>query len=368
MTTPIDPRGGFTSASNAPADARCAGRHQACKGLPDIETEDSSFGTQIHDALRDENPEGLSSDQLSIYESCVEIREKQIQDKFGLDTPKVVRIKEQRFWWASSDGTLKHSGQVDLIAHLPDGLEALIIDYKTLPGEVESAETNEQLRDEVALTAGNLKFTEVDVVPIQPLVTHSPTPCRYDMPAIARSQADMVARVKASNSPLAKRTAGVLQCKYCKARFTCKEHAEWQSINVPAAMSSLTVPVQTWSPEQRALFCERLPIAMRWLEECKAEIKRLLKENPKAVPGWKIGKGKTQTPITNPNELHTRFVEAGGTSQQFMECVDVAKGKFEAALRAATKLKGKGLLAKKEEILAGVTESKEGEGSLEVIK
>ncbi len=368
MTTPTDPRGGFTSASNAPGDDLCTGRHQAQKGLPDIDTGDSQFGTQVHDALATDDPSKLDNEQLSIYEGCVEIREKLIMEKFGLDTPKVVRIKEQRLWWMSSNGTMRHSGQVDLICHLPSGQEALILDYKALPGDVEPPDTNKQLRDEVALSAGNFKFTEIDVCIVQPLVTYSPTPCRYDLANINRSMAEMVARVRASNAPLPKRTAGVVQCKFCKARFTCNEHAQWQSLNVPVAMSSLAVPVQLWTPEQRALFCERLPIAMRWLEEGKEEIKRLLKEDPKAVPGWRIGKGTPRTPITNPNELHTRFVELGGTSQQFMECVEVAKGKFEAQLRAVTKLKGKGLLAKKEEILAGVTEIKESEGSLEVVK
>jgi len=358
-----DPRLGCTSASNAPADALCAGRHQAQSGIPDSPTDDSNFGTAIHDALKTDDPSKLQPDQLSIYEGCIEIREKLIMEKFGMDAPIAKRIKEQRFWWTSGDGKLRHSGQVDLLVF--HGTEGLLIDYKALPGEVEGAASNEQLRDQVALTAGANKLTEIDVAIVQPLVTYSPQLCRYDAVSISRAQVEMGLRVAASNDPYAKRVAGTLQCKFCKARYTCKEYSAFTALSAPSSMSSLTVPVHEWTPEQRALFCERLPMAMKWLEECKAQIKRLLKDDPKAVPGWKLAKGDTRRSISNPNELHARFLALGGTTEQFMACVDIGKGKLEAQLRAATALKGKGLKAKLEEIQVGITEDKECEPSLE---
>lgn len=361
-----DPRLGCTSASNAPADALCAGRHQAQSGIPESTTADSDFGTAIHDALKTDDPSKLQSDQLSIYEGCVEIREKLIMEKFGMDAPIAKRIKEQRFWWTSGDGKLRHSGQVDLLVF--HGEEGLLIDYKALPGEVEGAAQNEQLRDQVALTAGANKLTEIDVAIVQPLVTYSPQLCRYDRVSIERSQVEMGLRVAASNDPNAKRTAGTLQCKFCRARFTCKEYAAFTALSAPSSMSSLTVPVHDWTPEQRALFCERLPMAVKWLEECKHQIKAMLKERPESVPGWRLEKGDTRRSITNPAELHARFLALGGTTDQFMQCVEIGKGKLEAQIRAVTALKGKGLKTKMEEIQVGIVEEKECEPSLGEVK
>lgn len=357
---------GGTSASNAPADALCAGRHQAQIGLPDIVTEDASFGTQIHDALVNDDATKLKPEQLSVFEGCIEIREKLIMEKFGLDATKAERIKEQRFWWRSDDGKMVHSAKVDLVVR--HGPEALIIEYKTLPGEVEGAAANEQLRDQAALAAGNLQLNEVDVAVVQPLVTYTPAVCRYDSVAIVKSQLEMVQRVTASNDPHAKRTAGVVQCRYCKARFTCKEYSQFTALAVPAAMSALAVPVHQWTPEQRALFCERLPVAMKWLEECKRAIKEMIKKEPGSVPGYQLSKPTIRRPINNPNELHTRFLGMGGTTDQFMACVQIGKGELEVQVRAATKLKGKGLKAKLDEMLAGIVEEKPDEPSLEEVK
>jgi len=353
----------MTSASNAEADGLCQGRHQAQIGLPEIVTEDSSFGQGVHDALKTDDPSKLSPEQLSVYESCVEIREKLIMEAFGMDASIAKRIREERYWWASTDGKLRHSGQVDLLVVHND--KGLLIDYKALPGEVSDSSANPQLRDQVSLVAGAHKLNEVDAAIIQPLVTHTPEITRYDTQSILRSQVEMGERVAASNDPHAKRTAGAAQCKFCKARFICKEYSQFIALAAPASMSSLTVPVHEWTPDQRALFCERLPIATKWLEECKAQIKKLLAESPKSVPGWKLADGSIRRPITNPNELHTRFLALGGTTGQFMECVEIAKGKLEAQVRAATALKGKGLKAKIDELLVGIVEEKKDAPSLE---
>jgi hypothetical protein len=355
-------RGEHTSASNAPADELCQGRHLAQRGLPDLDTEDSQFGTQIHTALKNGDPAGLDPDQLSIYEGCVEIADRLIADKFGSALP--VRVKERRFWWKSSDGKIQHSGQVDLLV-TGKPATGLLIEYKTLPGDVAGAATNQQLRDQVAMVAGSMGLQEIDVAVVQPLVTYNPDLCRYDRMAIVRAQNEMAQRVRNSNNPLAPRVAGPVQCKFCKARFTCKEYHAWVSVSAPASMSSLTIPVSEWTPSQRALFCERMPTAMKWLEECKHQLKELLKADPNAVPGWKVGTGRRLSTIINPTELHNRFLAAGGSTDQFMQCVEIAKGKFETQLRAVTALKGKALNAKKEEILAGIIEEKLGEGSLE---
>jgi hypothetical protein len=356
---------GGTSASNAQADELCQGRHQAQRGLTSPTTDDNLFGQQIHDALAKDAPEGLRSDQLSVYESCVEMRERLIIDSFGPDAENVKRIKEERLWFRSQEGHI-HSAKPDLV--VTHGTKALIIEYKTLPGEVQDSPSNLQLRDQCALAAGSYGVTEIDVSIVQPLVTHDAGICRYDLISIEQAQSEMVNRVFKSNAPGAPRTAGEVQCKYCLARFTCPEYSKLVDVSVPASMSTLAIPVSLWTPEQRALFCERRGLAERWLSECKEKIKDLIREDPNAVPGWKIGEGDMTKTVNNPNELHARFVASGGTTAQFMATVTIAKGELEAQVRAATKLKGKALKAKMDELLAGITDDKRKDGSLEVVK
>lgn len=354
-----------TSASNAQADELCEGRHQAQIGLTSETTEDNLFGQQIHDALVNDDPSKLRADQLSVYESCVEIRERLIADTFGPDFQQVRRFKEERVWFKSVEGFV-HSAKLDLLVrHGPKGL---IIEYKTLPGKVAEAPTNKQLRDQLALASGHYLLTEVDVAIIQPLITHTPSVCRYDEAAILQSQTEMADRIQKSNAPNAPRTAGTIQCKFCLARWTCKEYAAFTALAVPVSMSSLTVPVSMWSPEQRALFCERLPVAMKWLEECRSKIKQLLEADPSSVPGWKLEPGSVKKPVNNPNELHLRFLAAGGTTEQFLLCVEIGKGNLEQQVRAVTKLKGKGLKSKIDEMLAGIVDEKQDAPSLGVIK
>ncbi len=360
-----DERLGGTSASNAEYDSLCAGRHQAQKGLSEKPSADAMFGTEIHSALANDDPSKLRNDQLSVYESCVEMRERLIIDSFGPDAENVKRIKEERLWFKSQEGHI-HSAKPDLV--VIHGTKALIIEYKTLGADIPDSPSNLQLRDQCALAAGSYGLTEIDVSIVQPLVTHDAGICRYDSVSIQQAQFEMLKRVVNSNTPGAPRTAGEVQCKYCLARFTCPEYAKLVDISVPAAMSTLAIPVSLWTPEQRALFCERRGLAERWLSECKERIKDLIREDPNAVPGWKIGEGDMVKTVNNPNELHARFVAAGGTTIQFMATVTIGKGELEAQVRAATKLKGKALKAKMDELLAGITDDKRKDGSLEVIK
>jgi len=364
--THADEVGGGTSASNAQADLLCEGRHQAQRGLADISTTDSQFGTRVHAALANDDPSKLDPDQLSIYEGCVDIRARLISDTFGSDATQAVRLKEKRLWYKSKDESLIHSGKPDL--NVRHGSKGLILEYKSLPADVPGVASNLQLRDQVALAAGYMMLDEVVVYIVQPLVTYSPVPCPYYSSDIKKAQSEMVSRITRSHDPEAKRTAGAVQCKFCLARFTCKEYANWTAVSVPVAMSSLTVPVAEWTPEQRSLFCERLPAAMKWLEECKNQMKAMIAKEPASVPGWTLEEGNTRHSINNPNELHSRFLAAGGTTEQFMACVDIRKGNLEAQVRIATGLKGKGLASKLKELLDGITDEKKNEPSLALAK
>jgi hypothetical protein len=122
--------------------------------------------------------------------------------------------------------------------------------------------------------------------------------------------------------------------------------------------------VESWTPEQRAAFCNALPLAVKWLEECKKRMVALLEAEPTAVPGWTLEPGSIKHPVRDIEELHNRFVASGGATAEFLKCCNIAKGDFEKAVREATKLKGKALNTKIGELLLGLTEAKQDRPSL----
>lgn len=362
VTTPVtDEREGGTSASNAQADSLCQGRHQAQTGIPDEASEDAVFGQEIHDALLRDDPSKLKPDQQSIYDGCVEIRNQKLAEYFGDDVSKCKITKEQRYWCIVTK-KFKHSAKPDFVARF--GLRAMILEYKTLPGDVPESSTNEQLRDQAVLVSGNELVPEVAVGVIQPLVTYDTVLCVYDANALKEAQARMFKRVIASNDPAAKRTPHPVACKFCKARRTCQEYQVWSASTVPKTQSLTDVPMAHWTPEQCDRFCEMYSVASHWLELGKEEIKRRIRENPASVPGWTLVPGDTRRPVNDPNELHRRFLASGGTSEQFLTCVEINKGRLEGLTRTVTKLRGKQLVAKIEELLAGITTPKQNQPSL----
>ena len=94
----------------------------------------------------------------------------------------------------------------------------------------------------------------------------------------------------------------------------------------------------------------------------------MLDQDAASVPGWRLAPGDIRKSITNPSILHARFLQAGGSTEQFMETIDVGKGELEKQIRAVTGLKGKALKAKIDEFLVGITEEKQNAPSLERIK
>lgn len=364
----IDIRRGSTSASNAQADLLCPGRHNAQKGIPEKPAgPDAEFGRAIHAALAVEESDSantLTTEQHDIFESCREVEKATITRFFGEDpTPRKI-FREQRFWCKVKSGetTLEHSGQPDLVVRA--GPKALILEYKSLPGDVPGSPANLQLRDQAVLSAGHLILNLVGVAVIQPLVTRTPEITLYNQEALKRAEGEMFARIRASNAQDAPRAAGTVQCQYCRAKDSCPAYAAWASRLMPVTVDLPESPIDVWTPDQLALFCEREAGCRKWLEDCKEAIKAKLTADPNSVPGWCLEPGQFREKVTDPQGLFDRFVGGGGTTEQFMACVEIAKGKFEEQLRRVHDIKGKALKAKLKESLEGLVESKQTAPSL----
>jgi uncharacterized protein DUF2800 len=358
-------RGTHTSASNAAADARCQGRHLMQRGLPDIKSEAAEHGTTVHDALAKQSPEGLTIEQEEIYDACNALEAKLVAQFFpDAAGAKSVPIREKRYWIGWADG-LRHSAQIDSVHR--KGTRALIVEYKTLAGAVGVTPQNMQLRDQACVYDHNCPLlTEIGVAVVQPLFTHSPEITVYTKADITRSLAELYQRVNLSNKPNAPRTPGEIQCKWCRAAKagTCPEYNRWAAVTVTQDQNLIEVPVSQWTPAMRATFLDRFENAQKWLDMNYAYLKLELKNNPDAIPGYELKPGAVKSTIINPQAVFTAFSEAGGTLEQFMECISVGKGDLKAAVKSVTKAKGKKLDAALEGIIGQNIQTKQNEPSI----
>jgi len=372
----IDPeRGQWTSASNSAADLECPGRHLASRNLPEEQSADSSHGTAIHLALATHDPSKLSLEQAETYEACEKIALAMGQKFFG--NVQAQEISEKRMWAdfsANINGQivpLKHSGKVDRVYFTSN--KALILEFKTLTGDVPESPRNQQLRDLAVLVWGGSsvpaenglferKIKQVGTVVIQPLVTHSPELCVYEEGDLARAELELYERVARSNDPNSKRVAGEVQCKFCKARKACPEYQAFATKPLPMlAKSIVDVPVSSWDGAQCALFLAGRTIAEAWLEDAYNSIKARIIEGLD-VPGYQLRDGNEVRKVENPQLLFDRFALLPASDPaltfesklaMFMQTVDVPLGRLKEAVNTLTGIKGQKLDATVDKILDG---------------
>jgi Protein of unknown function (DUF2800) len=348
MQTEIkDERQGWTSASSAAMDKRCPGRFLAQKNLPEVKTDAAEHGRAIHEALKKQDATGLDFGQEEIYQACRTIEAKVVAQFFSIDQATAEASKpfrEQRYWIHWKDD-LQHSGQIDSAHKVKT--RALIVEYKTLAGDVPGSPENAQLRDQVCLFDHNYAglLTEIGTVVIQPLVTHSPKITIYKREHMAQVMKAMHERVAASNNPNSPRVPGEVQCKFCKAASAgvCKEYNQWAASSVMANTSLVDVPVSEWTPAQCVIFLDKMGVAQKWLDNCKEAMKARIKADPNAIPGWKLEDGDERQTIINAQSVFERFSEIGGSLAQFMDCIGIGKGDLKKSIAGITKARGKTL-------------------------
>lgn len=363
--TDIDERRGCTSGSNAHADLLCPARHLAQKPFPDTRSKDAEFGDAIHKALAGDDAimASLTQEQRDIFDRCREI-EKRLMLQYLPEASKEIpmRVFREKRLWVLVDNKWEHSAKPDVVARC--GPRGLIFEYKTLPGDVPDSPSNLQLRDQAVLASGTYLLNEITVAVIQPLVTMTPVVTGYNAENLKQAEAEMFERVRKSNDPTSKRVAGEVQCKHCKARLHCQEYQTFSGGSMPAMLTILDVPIAQWSPEQRAIFCDRLAIAQKWLDETKDFIKDGLEKDPEFVPGWCLKAGATRESIRDPQVVFERFSIIGGNVSQFMKAVSIQKGALREAVAGLTGAKGKSLDKAMETLTNGLTSSKQNAPSL----
>ena len=377
MTQLSDPRRGWTSASSAEYDLLCPARHLAQKGLSEGRSLDADFGQRIHAALAKRNPEGLDSDESDVFAACMEIEGREVAKFFpGIDPKKLVSFPEHRLWVKfiqEIDGakvTLEHSAQPDRVYRVIGYPRALVIEYKTLTGDVPESPRNLQLRDQAVLVKPHYLVSEVGVMVIQPFVTHQPEICLYQEADLVQAEQEMFVRVRASNDPRSGRIPGDRQCKFCLAAKmgTCIEYQRWAGGMMPVMLSLMDVAPKDWPPETRKFFCDRFDIAQKWLNDCWAAMETGATADPKFIPGYAMQTGAIREEIVNPQPVFERYIEIGGTPESFLECVKVIKTRLKDRLKIITGASGIKLEAKLKELASGCIEAKPNKASLKKVE
>lgn len=354
-----DERKGLPSASSAQRYALCPGSFLLEQFVqePDTAGADAQIGNRIHGFLAGEKI-NLDDDEVKLAAICfsqeVEIAKAvfPFQDRLS--------ITRERRLWAFDDGFNRSwSGKPDVVYN--DGLNALVIDYKTGRGTVEHATGNTQLRALAVLVNNSFgPFGEVTVAIIQPLAGE-PTTCTYGVDDLSRAEFEINSMMEDIRKPGQPRNPSAEACKYCRAKGVCPEaQAEVNSLPTLVPRDGLEIVM---TPEQIAEFLAKAPLAEAVIESVRGKARRML-EAGHAIPGWKLKPGSVRETITQPETVFGRFVEAGGTQAQFVGAISITKTKLKEAVKSATGRKGKELDAVVETILDGCTESKQTAPSL----
>lgn len=326
-----DEREGKTSASNAEADYLCPGRHLAQRGLPDLRgRRDADHGARIHGAVNGQ-VELSKSSEIDTAETIQAIEAAILShfvEKHGPITQGPIR--EKRLWLRSHEEGKRmekiHSGQPDVF-YIAGGA-FLVLDYKSLAGDVAASPRNLQLRDYCVLIAATYGCTIGQAAVIQPFVTHTPEVVEYSPAALAEAESRTRGRVSASNVPNAKRNAGYKQCLWCRAWETCPEAAKVrQEVMIERARASMSREQQLEMYQFCRLVAARADSYVRYIDD-------QVGADPAAWPEFEVKKKQGRRQITDAAKT-LKAVEDYLYGVDFLAVVTIGITKFEDAWCAA---------------------------------
>jgi len=374
MNTQTDERRGHTSASNAAADRLCPGRHNAQKGLEETESAEASQGTLIHDVFA-----GLKEEIVLDADSAKTLRRAQEIESIilgnwlcGIDVKGPAEChREKRLW----NYVENHSGQADAfwLVEAEGGKHALLEDLKSLYGEHQDADENEQLRDLAALIYCTYGVQSVTAFINQPRVAwkiEDVKLVRYSEKDLMRAYREMNERVLASNEPNAKRIVGPKQCQHCKAAGTAKCPESQKAL---VTLGTAQFDIETASPSERGDWLEKLTMIAGIAEKSISELKAGIRKNGDGwAEGWGLGKAKKSREIDPQSipligaSLSAHF--DGFEPVQLAKCCKISVPKLQELHAKLSGLKGKQAFDHFEELFSELIDTSEQQQPVQRIK
>jgi len=321
----------------------------------------SKFGDEIHEALATGDASKLDPSQLETFDMCQQQAEWVLADWLaeGTDGTHSIYRDSMRLGLTTVGGVIEmkegvtvqpvFTGLADFIAIKRDskGFNAfLIIDYKTLRGDVPEAADNPQLRALAVLVAKRFRCENGRVAIVQPWAGR-PTVADFDAGTVYRSAKwldDRLAKERASTPD--DRRAGEW-CHWCPANANCETFHD--KALAPIEETAMTLPAD---PEtaRAALFARAMELPAEALAGRVRGLK-LVGWYATAIEGaaklraaddiefqqfYRLKDGSSVREITDAQAAWA-LAEANGVSYpEFLASVKVTIGNLENAIRKAS--------------------------------
>ena len=344
----IDPeRLGKQSASSAYANRRCAGRTNLIRALKEANAlparepdPDAQSGAIVHLAKCGRYSGTLSAQQAETLRTLDRMETLVVTDWAGQDEYTLLG-REQRLWLHQELEPV-HSGQFDVAYGTLSTRRMLILDYKTLFGEVSPAEENDQMRELVALARFNYPACESFTVAIlQPWVTQRPSIAYYDVYEAELALRLLRLSIADAADPDAPRIPGAW-CKHCPALGACEEAKSHLRMTYDLTKriqnGQFALPI---GPEG-ARILDSLETAETTLKALKASYKALIASEPDSVPGWYIKEGNKVREILDIRRAYNIAAEYISLDD-FLSATKLSIGALQEAIGRAVNQSGKAL-------------------------
>ena len=356
MSTEQDERKGLPSASSMDRLAHCPGSWIAEKLYSQDDDAGSSArdeGTEIHEAMEDDDMEHLEEDTKEISKRLKSM-EKLAVDAWLSDngepeeTPPM-EAREKRYWLKDKDQDVC-SAKLDYVCI--QGSSALVIDYKSGYLDVTPSHRNYQIRTQaVTLWRSHPNIDKIRGAVASYRFREQYTQVDYTLPDLFKAEREIRFLLWRSRIAYAERVPGEW-CRYCKAKANCPEAAAYALLPVPVAKNAGAITedeaklaVLSLSLEQLAYMETHRTLAGHVFSAITNRL-RQYSEAELASVGLKFRAGRE---ILTPKDLRgifDTFVAQGLiTKEEYSECLKLVLTRLMK--RAMPKMLAQGVKTKK---------------------
>jgi Protein of unknown function (DUF2800) len=358
----------LSSASSAYRRRRCVGsenliRELRARGLLKeiTPTSDAISGTAVHAAWSGSETQLSASQEKTLIE--LKRLEAMVLADWSAAEPFILLGREERLWLRNGIEPV-HSGQYDVCYLSTDYHRALILDAKTLYGEHQPAELNDQLRELVAL----FRFNHPTIRHYTVAILAPNKPERISIATYDQLEAELALRLLRlslfeSADPGEPRTPGD-HCQHCPARLQCEEARQLighsYSLKARIDAGEFILPLG----EKGARILEEIKTAKTVLADLEEAYKTELKTNPDCLPGWQLSNGRKLRSIPEVEKALEAWSAQRYAISDFLSCTDLVIGRLEEKLNLSTGKVGKALANHFNDIFGPLVVTKQSEPSI----
>lgn len=353
------------SASNFRRRVLCEGSLAMEKNLPEVDTEYSVAGQRLHHAAATLDFRGLDEPEIELVQEKLEVRDKFLVS-LGLPLKSEAYHTEHTLPYGLPGGVeiLNHA---DFVGTFPK--IGVIVDYKFGFEEVDPPDQNHQLMVYIGAFAQMTVCDEYYGL-IIPRFGRPAPPVIYrrdQMPAVWTLINMTYATAMA---PGARRIPSFDACRYCKGLQlgVCPEARSLALSTTEASklIASPEVELTKMSPETRTKLFDAFKLAETLKAQFTKAAKVLLEKDPEFIPGYRLSKeGEVRTKVTDLVMLRDRLNSLMILDDDLLRACSISNKTLKEVVRSASKLKGRALEEKVEELTRGLVDTTPVERSLE---